>query len=404
VLIAGGGVGGLCLAQGLKAAGIEVTVLERDASVLARDQGYRLHISPEGEQALRFCVPERVQRLISATSNIRYGQGLIAYSESLQPKWAPQFEDPRGDQPDKIDSVDRVTFRRALLAGLDDVVRFGSRIESHRSAADGVVVELDDGSTVIGDVLIAADGSRSQVRAQYPDVAQPTDLGARTIFGRVPMNAAVQSALGEELANRFSYVLGSEGCHLGLMPMAFRTPPRQAAAEIWPEIEMDDRGDFYMCVLNMHPAALDVPDEELFSLDGGQLWDVVRRRTRGWHPRLREVIENAETDESFVLARRATTPVEPWPVGPVLPLGDAVHTMPPSGGVGANTALRDAAGLLVGLTAHAEGRRELSEVSRSYQQDMVGYASESLAMSLRIAQWSTPEPEPLSGAVSAGRR
>ena len=89
VLIAGGGVGGLCLAQGLKAAGIEVTVLERDASVLARDQGYRLDLSPEGEQALRFCVPERVQQLISATSNIQYGQGLIAYSELLQPKCLP---------------------------------------------------------------------------------------------------------------------------------------------------------------------------------------------------------------------------------------------------------------------------------------------------------------------------
>ncbi|HEU5269522.1 MAG TPA: FAD-dependent monooxygenase, partial [Jatrophihabitans sp.] len=265
---------------------------------------------------------------------------------------------------------------------------------------DGVLVELADGRTAAGDVLVAADGSRSRVRDGYPTVPQPTDLGARTIFGRVPMNDAVQAALGAELANRFSYVLGSEGCHLGLMPMAFRTPPRQAAAEIWPEIEMEERGDYYMCVLNMHPAALDVPDEELFSLDGGQLWDVVRRRTRGWHPRLREVIDNAETAESFVLARRATTSVRPWPVGPVLPLGDAVHTMPPSGGVGANTALRDAARLLAGLTALAAGRLELAEVSCGYQETMLDYATEALGMSLQIAQWSTPGPVVLSGAVA----
>ena len=41
VAVAGGGLGGLCLAQGLGKAGIDVTVYERDAQLAARRQGYR---------------------------------------------------------------------------------------------------------------------------------------------------------------------------------------------------------------------------------------------------------------------------------------------------------------------------------------------------------------------------
>lgn len=40
VIIVGGGIGGLCLAQGLHAAGISVAVYERDAAPDARLQGW----------------------------------------------------------------------------------------------------------------------------------------------------------------------------------------------------------------------------------------------------------------------------------------------------------------------------------------------------------------------------
>ena len=42
VLIIGGGMGGLCLAQGLKKANIDVEVFERDKSKDDRLQGYRI--------------------------------------------------------------------------------------------------------------------------------------------------------------------------------------------------------------------------------------------------------------------------------------------------------------------------------------------------------------------------
>jgi 2-polyprenyl-6-methoxyphenol hydroxylase-like FAD-dependent oxidoreductase len=45
VLIIGGGTGGLCLAHGLRKAGVAVKVFERDHTPEYRLQGYRLNIS-----------------------------------------------------------------------------------------------------------------------------------------------------------------------------------------------------------------------------------------------------------------------------------------------------------------------------------------------------------------------
>ena len=57
VAIIGGGIGGLCLAQGLNKAGVSVTVYERDRTRTDRLQGYRIHISPKGSRALYECLP-----------------------------------------------------------------------------------------------------------------------------------------------------------------------------------------------------------------------------------------------------------------------------------------------------------------------------------------------------------
>ena len=42
VLIIGGGIGGLCLAQGLQRAGVNATVYERDRAITDCLQGYRV--------------------------------------------------------------------------------------------------------------------------------------------------------------------------------------------------------------------------------------------------------------------------------------------------------------------------------------------------------------------------
>lgn len=58
VLIAGGGIGGLALAQGLRKHGVDVAVFERDAHHDDRVDRYRLAINPSGSRSLRACLPD----------------------------------------------------------------------------------------------------------------------------------------------------------------------------------------------------------------------------------------------------------------------------------------------------------------------------------------------------------
>lgn len=389
IIIIGGGIGGLALAQGLRQAGLaEVVVYERDRSPRGRMQGYRLRISPEGEQAVRECLPRRAQELLAATSNLRGEDGLVAYDERLNQMWAPEFSDPRGDDPDKVDAVDRVTLRRVLLAGLDDVVHWGKRF-THCEQADGrIVAYFADGYSDTGDVLVAADGANSQVRAQLRPDDRHHDLGVRAILSRTPRASAVEAGLPEVLRDRFVNVTGSNGLRLALMPMVFRNPPQEAAERLWPGLELDDTEDYYMSVFSVHQDFLGLTDDAFFAMNGRELCDLVLERTADWHSDLRGVFAHAQPEETYPLALRATMPVEAWKTRNVIPLGDAAHTMPPTGGVGANTALRDAAGLCRALTAALRGERALPDAVAEYQRDMVQYATEAIDMSLKIAKWS----------------
>lgn len=386
-IVIGGGIGGLCLAQGLRQAGIDnVVVYERDRSARGRAQGYRLRISPEGELALRACLPRRLQDLLSATSHLRAEEGMVAYDEQLNPEWVPTFPDPRGE--DKIDAVDRVTLRRVLLAGLDDVVHFSKRF-THSEQLDGkVVAHFADGDCDTGDVLVAADGANSQVRAHLGIADNALDMGVRAILSRTPRASAIKGGLPEILRDRFVNVRGPAGLRLALMPMVFRTPPRDAADRLWPGLRFDDVDDYYMSVFSAHRDVLDLPDDAFFAMTGEQLRALVLEMTADWHPDLRGVFTHAEPEETYPLALRATQPVEPWPPGNVIPLGDAVHTMPPTGGVGANTALRDAAGLCGALTSVIHAERPLLDAVAEYQAEMVKYATDAINMSLNIAKWS----------------
>jgi 2-polyprenyl-6-methoxyphenol hydroxylase-like FAD-dependent oxidoreductase len=129
-------------------------------------------------------------------------------------------------------------------------------------------------------------------------------------------------------------------------------------------------------------ARADQAHADLVGAHGADLQALVTGRAASWHPALRRLIRETDPDTverfPFTAARRPTT----WPQEPVTLLGDAVHVMPPVGGLGGNAALRDAALLARTLAAIGRGEAELRSGLADYQARMLdnGFAAQREAL------------------------
>ena len=84
-------------------------------------------------------------------------------------------------------------------------------------------------------------------------------------------------------------------------------------------------------------------------------------------------------------------PGERWASGPVTLLGDAIHATSPTGGNGANTALRDADLLRRCLINANEGHQDLLTAVNDYEQQMFEYGAEAVRSSLDKLPAFAPE-------------
>ena len=78
-----------------------------------------------------------------------------------------------------------------------------------------------------------------------------------------------------------------------------------------------------------------------------------------WHPALRSLVHRAEYSTIIAFPVKTSVPIPPWKTRNVTLLGDALHNMTPFRGIGANTALRDAAALRRALVRLDRGEDEL---------------------------------------------
>src|SRR4029077_10837405 len=105
------------------------------------------------------------------------------------------------------------TLRQVLLAGLDDVVRFGKTFERYEELPTGrVLAHFADGTSAVGDVLVAADGGGSRVRRQFLPHAERIDTGIVGIAGKVFLYGVNRERLAPELRNGMTLASGRGGC------------------------------------------------------------------------------------------------------------------------------------------------------------------------------------------------
>lgn len=366
VIIIGAGLGGLCLAQGLRRAGVDVGVYERDTGVEARFQGYRIGLGGPGWDALLACLPPRLHELLHATSGELAGPGRLVDEQLTE---LGLDEDEPLAQSMEANVVDRHVLRHLLLAGLGDTVTFGAALQTFAELPDGTVrATFADGSSVTGDVLVGADGVGSAVRTQLAGPVERIGTGVRGVIGRTPLTARFAGLV----PGRGTMVTGP-GLDLFLGKMPFRRPPREAAAELAPDVHLPSTTSYLRWVMLLPPENTTVVDEQ----NGEGALELVGELIRDWHPDLRELIRQADASNSSLGEMRYVPPIEPWPSGRVTLLGDAAHTMLPSGGMGANTAFHDAALLVERLVAGDVARDVAGDVVAAiaaYEREMLAYS------------------------------
>lgn len=368
VSVAGAGLGGLALAQGLRGAGIEADVFERDPGIVARFQGYRLVLDPIGFQAVRDCLPARWHPLLDEIVMDASAEQLIL--------------DPQLTEIGRLGAgrtgivVDRQVLRHLLLTGL--TVHTGAELTGYDvPAGGGVRARFAGRAPATADLLVGADGVTSAVRGVLSPKTTPADTGVRFAIGRTPLTGEFAG-----LAKAFGSKITGDGVSLLLGAMRFRTPPKQAAERLAPEVTLPDIGDYVRWALILPPDGMPA---------NLTVQDAVLSRMPGWHPRLRALIEQADPDNTTLLSIRVVEPGERWPSGPVTLLGDAIHATSPTGGNGANTALRDAALLRRCLIEAHEGRRDLLAAVGDYERQMFEYGAEAVRTSLEKLPAFAPE-------------
>lgn len=357
--IVGGGIGGLCLAHGLRLQGIAATVFEKDASPNFRQQGYRVTIHESGARHLKNVLPaDLYQKFLDRSYRWK---GLRIVDEKLR-SLATLDETQIASR-----SIDRMTLRQILLTDIDDV-RFSKAFDRYEEIGDKVRVHLADGSHEDVDLLIGADGNNSRLRAQrLPAHAELHDTGYVDIAARLPWSQQTEHII-ESLDAR------------SLMAVS---PPTQEALIILPQIydgPGDDPNKGYLYW------GLVIRRDRLFTLiddfkDGAELKKAAQHLVRNMDPKLCHMVDSTPSDGITLLSFRTSRRHRAWATSRVTLIGDAIHSMAPMAGAGANTAIRDADELASRLRKVSSGDSNLLDALSEFEATMLKYGFDAVEYS-----------------------
>lgn len=329
-VIAGGGIGGLAVGLALSRKGWEVEVLEQ-APQLA-EVGAGIQISPNGMHVLDLLgVTPLIEGALFEPEAIELRMGRsgrrvfrLPMKGAAKTRWGNRFI-----------QIHRADLHKALVEALraqpSAALRTHAKVTGYVRERGGASVYLERGERIFGDLVVGADGIRSEIRAQIcgPDRARFT--------GNVAWRSVVPvAALGDMAPPPFGVVWAGRGKH------AVTTRVRG--------------GDFVNFVGIVEQ---DDWQEEGWSIPGS-IEDALAD-FGDWRPCLKATLEASEGLFRWALFSRP--PLATWCDGPVTLLGDAAHPMLPSMAQGAVQALEDAHALAGVLSRDSDVARAVA----SYQ-------------------------------------
>ncbi|MCR3749724.1 FAD-dependent oxidoreductase [Lentzea californiensis] len=378
VLIIGAGTGGLCLAHGLKKAGVDVALFERDRTPRSMLIGYRVGISPDGSRALHSCLPPDVFAEFVRTT-ARPPKHIVMRTEKYGELLVGDVDTDRDDSRSEK-SVSRIAMRTALLGGLDDVVRFDKTFTRFTQNDDGTVTAFfDDGTSETGDVLVGADGAQSRVRRQYLPGAKVVDTGITSVAGKLPLTDENAKLLPPLADGGITLLFGTRGEFVIIHVMRFDGTGVEDDYIMWGYAASHDK----------------FPDMK--DMSQSELKQVVLNLTPKFHPHMRRLFALATPETVFQVRVRTSERPRPWQPSNVTMIGDSVHLMTPGRGIGANTALRDAELLCRKLT---EGKDTVQAIGE-YEREMVEYGFQAVEASREMMNGGSLVHKPVIGPVAA---
>jgi len=425
VIIAGGGIGGLALAQGLRRAGIDVTVLERNLDLTATG-GYRLHLAAPALRALRRLLPPTLlERLHAVSAADRRGISVRDHRGRLLVRASPP-PGPGGIPAPALD-IDRIALRLLLADGLDDALQLGSTVSGFSEHTSGVSVAVGHNaldarhahprqstSTLECDVLVAADGARSRLSEQLAGGPTARPTGFTGVAGWTS-GEALGTAARQLLTASSVLAVGPGGTglyaswHDPVRDSPLRRPHRgdSTTAECAATCAEDEAARPARAIWGLIAVEKAIPaggHASLAERPGSQALAVAAAmlQRRGWSDTQRSIVERADPATVGVFSFWAADPerIAPWPSGHTTALGDAVHAVPPTGGRGAATAIEDAADLQEALVRACDGQVSPVVAVHDYERLLRVRGADAVRESLQPLAWIRATATPLGSAAS----
>ena len=306
VLIVGAGIAGVSLALALRKANIDFQLFERAPAL--EPIGAGIQLSPNATRVLEYLgvLDSLLPRIV------RPGRHRFVDWSSGE----PMLVTPLGAAVHEAFGSPYAHAHRAdLLAALESAlgtganIAMGAEVTSVGQDDQGVWVEVN-GAELRGDVLIAADGVRSQIRESLFLPEAPRASGCMAWRGLTPANDIAD--LGFE---RDSYIWMGPGRSVVIYYVA---------------------GGTLLNWIGIGPA--DGETEESWTTQGSVSQALAE--FEGWHPMVRGLIERSAPPFKWALFDRE--PLGRWVQGRTALIGDAAHAMLPYHAQGAAQSLEDA--------------------------------------------------------------